>query len=136
MKFEDLIGFIISVAAFIFLMIRSAMKKNQIDEEEEEELQTPPPPPMKLTLPPAIAKKLKYKSPAPDKKSDYAKMNTSIVERYSGSNVVSSHYANMAAYEVTGKTRPSRAHNLISSLKSKKNMVILKEIIGPPKGFR
>lgn len=134
MTFEDLIGFIISVAAFIFLMIRSALKKNQsIEEEESEEFQAPPTPPVKL---PIIVKKPKYKAPLIKETSDYAKMNTSIVERYSGSSVVSSHYANMAAYEVTGKSRPSRAHNLISSLKSKKNMVILKEIIGPPKGFR
>jgi hypothetical protein len=133
MKFEDLIGFIISIAAFIFLMIRSAMKKNQSTDEEEEELQAPLPPPIKL---PIIVKKPKYKAPLIKEKSDYAKMNTSIVDRYSGSSVVSSHYANMAAYEVTGKSHPSRAHNLISSLKSKKNMVILKEIIGTPKGFR
>lgn len=133
MKFEDLIGFIISLAAFIFLMIRSAMKKNQMTDEEEEEFQAPLTPPV---IPPLIIKKQKFKSPVLEKKSDYAKMNTSIVERYSGSSVVSSRYANSVAYEVTGKSRPSRAQNLISNLKSKKNMVILKEIIGTPKGFR
>lgn len=118
MNFEDLIGLIISVIVFAFLMIRSAMKKNPEMEEQ------PAPPPPKLVKP----QKLK---PAPA-----IKKNQTIEERYSGSTVVSRRYAIAEAYEVIGKDRPSRAHHLISSLKSKKDMVILKEIIGPPKGFQ
>ena len=131
MKFEDLMGFIISISAFIFLIIRSVLKKNQVsDEEEEEELETPLPPPL-----PVFTKKSKIKTSSV-KPPNYAKKHQSIATPYSESSIVSSRFAESAVYEVTGKSLPSRGHKLISHLKSKKNMVILKEIIGTPKGFR
>lgn len=128
MNFEDLIGFIISIAAFVFLIIRSALKKNQTTDEEEEEATPPPPyiPPI-----PGVLQKKRTKLVKESKRF--------LDDPYSGSSVVSSHYTNIkesAPYEVIGKDLPSRAHQIVAQLKSKKDIVILHEIIGPPKGFR
>jgi hypothetical protein len=40
------------------------------------------------------------------------------------------------SYEVVGKREESRASKLLSGLRSKKEMIILQEIIGPPKALR
>ncbi len=121
---NDLIGLLLSVGVFIFLMIRSALKKNQ-PEDEDEEVEIPPPPPRPV-------KKQKFHPPqAPQKPK-----KQTIEERYSENSIVSGRFAHAEAYEVIGKEHPSRARQLIRQLKSKKDMVILNEIIGPPKGFR
>ncbi len=49
--------------------------------------------------------------------------------------IVSKFYDDLPAYAVTRKEKSSRAYHLLSALKSKKDMVILKEIMGPPKGL-
>ncbi len=38
------------------------------------------------------------------------------------------------SYEVTGKDQPSRIYALLKRLPSKKEMVLMQEIMGPPKG--
>lgn len=117
MNWEELIGFLISIAAFLFLMFRGVFKERQrvLEEETEEEL-IPEPPPVKKV-------KKKHSLPPPR-----------LPER----SIVSSHYEELAKstpYEVVGKAGSSRVHRILSTLKSKKDMVVLKEIIGPPKGL-
>lgn len=107
MNIEDLIGLLISVIAFIFLAVRSVFRPVVPQEEEDEQEERLVVPP----LPPIPQKKMKVKK---------------IIKK------------EMAAsdYEVTGRNQPSAASHIISRLKSKKEMVILHEIIGPPKGRR
>lgn len=104
MNIEDLIGLLISVIAFIFLAVRSVFRQPASATYEEEEQEEILPPP----LPPIPHKKVKVKK--------------AIKE------------TTAPAYEVTGRNEPSEASRLLSRLKSKKEMVILHEIIGPPKG--
>lgn len=105
MTWSDFIGFLVSLAVFLFLMFRHAFKeKHEPEEEIEEELFFPPPPPI------------------PNSRKA----------------IISSHFDDLSkstTYIVEGKERSSRSHRILSELKSKKDMVIFKEIIGPPKGL-
>lgn len=108
MNASDIIGFLISFAVFIYLMFRTAVKKEDLEEEEEESLPSLP-----------VVKK---KRPALKKETP----------------LVSPHFDRLAKsdpYKVEKINKPSRAHLLIAGLKSKKDMVILNEIIGLPKGL-
>lgn len=117
MRFDELIGLLITVGAFIFMVIRGALKEKDAEEVEEE---APRPPPIK------IRKKKHQESP-------------SIYKEPKKPSMVSQHYLDLAKstpYEVAGKSTPSAAHRLLGNLKSKKDMVILREIMGPPKGLQ
>lgn len=157
MTWNDLIGFLISLGAFLFLMFRHAFKERHDTEqeeddeieEEEEELILPPIKKREKPRPPVprISESAHYDELTRSTKerysghlatNHYAEVAKSTKERYSGSNVVSSHYDDLAKstpYVVEGKARSSRIHRILSQLKSKKDMVIFKEIIGPPKGL-
>lgn len=109
MKFEDWIGFLITFGVFVYMVIRGAFHNQAQQEGIEEQLPLPPPSP-----PPPMIKIKKKKAPS----------------------IVSQHFEEIAPYEVLGKSAPSKASRLLHSLKSKKEMVILKEIMDPPKGLR
>lgn len=111
MNWEEFIGLIISLGAFLYLMFRGAFKAHQDQEEEYEEEEIVLPPPVSKVTPPSPKKK--FKAPLP-------KIHT---------------LDEAPAYEVFGKASASRSHRILSQLKSKKQMIILKEIIGPPKGL-
>lgn len=146
MTWNDFLGFIISLGIFLFLMFRQAFKEKRKSEEEvedydneEEELILPLRKKEVLLPLPVIRKKLSFEKEAYNAATHhYAEIAKDTKERYSGNTVVSSHYDELAKstpYLVEGKTRSSRIHRILSQLKSKKDMVIFKEIIGPPKGL-
>lgn len=110
MNFQDLISLLISIAAFIYLVIHGVFKSS--NEEAEEIVIVPPPivPPMK-------------------------KKRVQAVQKKEGQALISPRFEESISYDVIGKAKSSKGHQLLSRLQSKKEMVILKEIIGPPKGL-
>ena len=154
MSIIEFIGFVFSFALFIFLMFlratgglrRKTQPQDRLGEKSQEEK-------LKdflkalegdmgevIPAPPPVKKQAVRKPPPPPKVPvPQFKPLESIEKRFSGNTMVSSHYIDLAKatpYEVAIQTKPSRAHALLSQLKSKKDMVILNEIIGKPRAFR
>lgn len=119
MSFSEWIGFIISIGAFIFLMLKGRPKEehentlndflNSLKEDMSAKKRPAPAP----SAPKVIKKKAFVPPPKPL--------------------IVSPHPKKKVEYRVIGKDRPSRAGRLLEALKNKRDMVILHEIIGPPK---
>lgn len=138
MDFTEIIGFLISLFAFIFLMYRRATaRRNQNpqeeidqekrlkeflkslnveieedDEEEERPIRPPSPPPIKKPMP-AIQKQapVNYENYRFDSKMDSYKQSFED------------------EYHMIQKAVPSRGRKLLSSLKSPKEMIILNEVL-------
>ena len=131
-------------------VLKNFLKSLEVDMEEDEEVpaiskrRVEPPPP-----PPAMVKKQKPKRASEDYKFtdklenykpepsiEKRKLKTNIEDRYrdfSGERVIS---GQRDAYALKKMEQPSRAHQLLTQVQNKKNMVILYEILHKPKGLR
>lgn len=110
------------------------------DEKDEPELALPPPPPVK------VAPKPKYSPPVqshyayvPNKDAyqqksafETRRLQTAQQVGLDERSSVSAHYKDVSTVYATQKEKPSRAKKIVDALKSKKDMVILQEIIRPP----
>lgn len=115
---NEWIGFFVSIAILLYLLLRTKPAKEP--QEQEDAIQEylkgsfpaqPPPKPIKqpkIVLPP--------KHPEERKQA-----------------IVSSYFEKEVHYDVIGKKEPSRGQKMVQTLKDKRDMVILHEIIGPPK---
>lgn len=161
MDLVEFIGFMISFGAFLFFILQPVVKEwkrsqhapvdNQSqpdpssqlkeflkalegDEEEVEELiARPPPPPKKIVTPGAP-----LRVPAPPKRGG-DRIATMDETRFEGGGVVSLQYQEknrIDPYNLAPQKYSSRVHQILSSLSSKKEMVILKELLDPPKSLR
>lgn len=106
---NEFVGLIFTFLIFIYLMLKKKEPEKMVQEEDflvslSKEKKPP------LPLPPRVS----YKPPEVKPK-------------------LNPYFEKESHYEVIGKATPSRAHRLIKNLKRKGDMVILKEIIGPPK---
>lgn len=120
---SDWIGFFVSIAILLYLLLRNKpAKEPQTDtlkeflkglNEDMAAKKKPAPPPPKV---------VKQKVFLPPKAPEHAKQG-----------IVSTYFEKGAHYEVIGKEEPSRAHKMLQTLQDKRDMVILREIIGPPK---
>lgn len=141
MNLEDLIGLAISLLAFLYLMFRSAfrpMPKVQYEEEEEEEMPIsaplPPIQPQKKPAPVLPSKNLNpgiLSSKAKHDNPYFQENKLSIHDKRDS--IVSKQFEHAVAYDVIGKAQSSRARRILTGLKSKQEMVILKEILDYPK---
>jgi hypothetical protein len=125
---NEWVGLVITIAIFIYLMLKNRPAQEQSEQEDKlkgflksvgEDMaakKKPSPPPL---LPPKP-----FKSILPPKKLLAVEKQQSIV---------SSYFEKGVQYDVIGKATPSRVHRILQNLKSKGDMVILQEIIGPPK---
>lgn len=106
MKFEDIIGFIISFGALLLVIFQAVFSRRPQIEE-----------------PPVIIKEKFVPPPLPRSKKRAAVLPPEPDPVFESA----------PSYEVMGKKAPSRAHRLMRTLKSRRESVILREIIGPPK---
>lgn len=124
MRIEDFLGLLISLAVFLFIALKNMLgsklpqndKMREFLKSLESDMAHEEPTP-KRTLP-----KVKPPIPNPPK----------IAPTVPSKQIVNKFYEDLAKknpYEVTGKALPSRARVLIRSLKSKKEMVLLHEIM-------
>jgi hypothetical protein len=131
MNFSEWIGLFITMIVLFYLM--SGKKSPPAQETQEDKLKEflesldedmsskkkPVPPPVPLPLfPKAVKTKVVLPKKAPE---------------VNAPSIVSAYFEKSVQYEVMGKAAPSRAHRLLHTLKQKGDMVILHEIIGPPK---
>lgn len=155
MSIVEFIGFLISFLAFIYLMFNRVIdewlrggKKRETSEDGESledflkslegdmrvlDGKAPPPPPLK---PKAVIREVKKKKDLPPVQSSTSSFD-SREERTPS--IMSDYFEKLSkgdAYEVLGKRKRSYGRALLASLHSKKEMVILSEIINRPKGFR
>lgn len=156
MDISQIVGFLISLFFFIFLMvkkIRSEHKPHRDLEEDQSEARLksflkslddeeakplPPPPP-----------KIPKKKPAPSKNSyafksdldaykekvDTFGFESKLQKNLDTSSIVSNRYLDSSTYHEIKRAKPSRAKKILSALKSKKEMVILHEIFSRPKSL-
>lgn len=158
MTLIEFIGFVISLAAMIFLVIKhfweqgqrrrypekyaeEQRKKEKLlsefmkslnlrenDDKDEEDEET-------------ITEEIKYhpaaKRPSPPIPTLPQKRKGSMSDSYR-EEIVSSTFlkGEAAAYDLNKKRRPSHASTILKSLHTPKNMVIIKEIFGPPKSMQ
>lgn len=172
MDISELIGAIVSVFFFLFLLFKNIFgerrrrsqpnydeeqekkeKENlkqflktldielKEEEDEEPELVLPPPPPVVKAAPkpkPNIPAKSSYAyAPNMDgyqQKSAFEtrRLQTAQQVGLDEKSTVSSRYKDVSTVYATQKEKPSRAKTIVDALKSKKDMVILQEIIRPP----
>jgi hypothetical protein len=163
-SFSDIIGYIITVLALFYFMGRGSKKSESEPEEnsddqaqklkdflrslEDDMKEAPKPKPS--VLPPVPKKKVASPVQKPfssvEKREfkstiENRKLETAVFKEYESYEdtyqvqKVSSHIGNAPAYEVSGKEGISRADRLLSQLQSKKQMVLLHEIFGKPKGL-
>jgi len=155
---SQLIGFLVSFLAFIYLMYRKIRDERHrpsqpegqdqlheylksIDEEEEDEEEAPvlPPPPPVRKPKPTPAQTTYHAATDVDayKRKNAFESRTvepSLQKKMSGS--INARYSESSAYHAIEKAMPSRALRLLNGLKSKKDMVILHEIIKLPRSRR
>jgi hypothetical protein len=146
--FMELIGFIVSLILFIFLMFKRVCKDAKRQERgggkppdalqdflesldmdmEKQELKTPPPPPV-----PKLNKIKKTQIPQQHVKPAY------YAQQYSGEHLVTQYYQTLEvdkAYALKTETKRARGRQLFEKLTSKKEMVILAEILARPRSTR
>lgn len=159
MTLIEFIGFVISLAAMIFLIVKhfweqgqrrrypekyaeEQRKKEKLlsefmkslnlsenddkDENEEEEMMIE-----EVKYQPPPRKQIPSMPPLPPKRK--SSMSDSYREE-----IVSSTFlkGEAAAYDLKKQRRPSQASTILKSLPTPKNMVIIKEIFGPPKSMQ
>ena len=141
MNFQELIGFVITVLAFWILSGKKAapkpndpatgperqkqedtlkqflrsLKEEEEEMEEEEILPPPPPPPRPKPVTPKAY--LPYTPKLAHITRSERNLNTTT------------------HYKTIRLDKPSKAQQLVSSVKDWKKQVLLREILGPPKGF-
>lgn len=126
---NEWIGFIVSIAIFLYLMLKN--RPAQDDPEQEDKLKD-----FLESLNGDMKAKKKGVLPPPilPQKPIHAKYSPPVVRNQTPSqSIVSTYFEKGVEYDVIGKDVPSRAHRLLQTLKDKRDMVILHEIIGPPK---
>ncbi len=130
--------------------IRKFLQPEEFDDEEEEyeeqpraHHRPPPPPPKPATPSVTVARGAVSSKP----KHEEYKIKSTIQQRNVASKLDSRYqqdkddqaYASpyeSKTYDVIATTSTSRVGKLIKNLPSKKSMVILREILGPPKGLK
>lgn len=160
MNLIEFIGFIITLAAMTAILFKKKLEDRErrknpekfsenealrrenlkqmlkslnldIEEEEEEEVQYRPPPP----LPPKnTPSNFKREIPAVQKKTTVEQKN----DPYRSSHFVGSAYTQPEhdAYAIVSRHTVSKGQSEIQSLKSKKEMIVLHEILSRPKSER
>lgn len=168
MNLIEFIGFVISLAALIFLGAKRAkeehyrkkhpekfkedeqtketnlkqlLKSMNIDLMDDEQVLPPKPAPRFVYAPvPKLTEKPKSAIRKPIKREQRKTGDKAWMEHYRGESKSAYHMQNRSSskpYEVIQtKVRPSRGAVLLKSLPSKKEMVILYEILDKPKGLR
>jgi len=148
MELIQLIGFIVTVIAFLYLMGRnlwelligdknssdtsqkqhSMFGMNFDDEDEEVILQKPVPQKKEHHYKETKQKQHEKKSPQLQPKQFTPKLPTNKWEQKPQEMPVLTYAATL-----NGRSKPSRGSELIQRLKSPQEMIVLAEIIGPPK---
>lgn len=111
---------------------------SSLDEEEKKVSlpKVPPPTPKKKVLEKKpILKKETYAAKVIKETTAHKEIQEKREEKFSGSNVVSQHYKDLSEatpYEVIAERKNSKGKELFKSLKTKKEMIILNEILMGP----
>lgn len=131
------------------------VEMDELDEEEEMEAKRPkpvlkkePPPPPKMEERPKPHRKVqddyRFQTKVEQRRFETAVEQRSLKtavetrKREFGANIISHeliHAPDAYARSLTKLQKPSQAANLVSKLGSKKDMIILQEILNPPKAF-
>lgn len=185
MEASDVIGFIVSVLAMLFVFARHIFSRryrqqhpqeaeledrkqketlknflksldvemDELDEEEEMEARRPlpllkkePPPPPRLEEKPKSQRNVqddfRFQTKVEQRRFETSveqrRLETAVEKRKRdfGANIISPDLLHsFDAYAHAKAQKPSKAANLVSRLGSKKDMVILQEILNPPKAF-
>lgn len=120
---SEWIGLIVSVVIFLYLMLRK-MAPSKDEDRLEDFLES---------LEQDMAAKKKPAPPAPKPVKAKVFVPPPKPPEVEKQGIVSSYFEKGVQYDVIGKATPSRAHRLLENLKDRRDMVILHEIIGPPK---
>lgn len=180
MDFSEIIGFLIAVAALIYMFIKRAqdarrrsenkeedeehghedrlkdfLKSLEIDMDESEDFRPPPkvskpkPVPVYREEPRIIEKKkplhedFKFRSDLEDFQMktniEERKLKVNIKNRYEanyGDHLVRPEFRGEKMPHLIGYKKASRIKNLIRDLPSKKDLILLHEILEKPKGFK
>lgn len=162
MTFIEFIGFIITMAAMVFIFVRQAwenyrrrhypqeyaeevrrkddaLKKLlksmdiEIEEEEDEEEEEPPRRRPQKKMPPPVSPQLFTKKPTVT--AQQQRINTELqFKEYSSTKVdLSQELFQKDAYALNKVDAPPRSRGILSSLRSPKDMLVIKEILGPPR---
>lgn len=137
MNLLDLIGFIFSLLLFLYLSLRRVKGKTQaqIDQEEEEykeflkTIGVEPEEEELKPLPQKIEKPVKAKKPPKPPKTQPPATTVARFESFVPAQ------GDAPVYETQIKESSSKVDKIINNTRSLKDMVILKEVLGPPKAY-
>lgn len=136
--------------------LKDFLKSLEIDMEESHDFKPPPKPQItkvaakplvrEMSKPTPIYKKEEkgsFKSDLDDYQTktniDDRRLKINIKNRFEGNygeHLISKEYRGEKVQKLVGNRKSSRVKNIIRSLPSKKDMVILTEVLNPPKGFK
>lgn len=185
MDFTEVVGFLVTMAAIVYMFVKRAqdrqksshtheegreeheqeanlkefLKSLEIDMEESEDFKPLPKPKVVTSVPPTVPQRapkpksiykhgpveeeFKFRSDLDDFKTrtniEERKLKVGIKNKFEGDygeHLLSAEFRGDKMPTLIGYKRPSRIQRLIHSLPSKKDIVLLHEVLDKPKGFK